>query len=87
MGAGSTLKDLIMLITNLIGAALPLAVALGLLGFFWGIFRAFGSQDDAEKRKEGYEYIVWSLLAIIVVVSIGGIINVLQATFFQGVAL
>lgn len=80
---GGDLKMLINGIESLIASVIPIAVGLCLLGFLWGVFLAFfGDAENAEKRAGGYKFIMWSLLALFVVVSLGGIIGVLESTLF-----
>ncbi len=76
-----TLTTLIQFITTLIAATIPIALGLALLAFFWGIFQAFGKTDSVDKRSEARQALVWSAIALFVVVSLAGIIAVFQATF------
>jgi uncharacterized membrane protein len=76
-----TLTSLIQFITNLIGSTIPMMLALALLAFFWNIFQTFGNIDNAEKRKDGRDALVWSAIALFVIVSLSGIIAIFQATF------
>lgn len=75
------LRDIIEVLTDLVGAVIPIAVALALLAFFWGIFQAFGKVESVDKRTEARQTIVWSLVALFVVVTLGGIIAVFLGTF------
>ena len=76
-----TLTQIINLITCLVGLVIPLALGLALLAFFWSLFRAFGKVDSVDGRKEAQQGLVWSALALFVVVSLAGIIAIFQATF------
>jgi uncharacterized membrane protein len=75
------LTDIIETVTELIGATIPIALALALLAFMWGVFQAFGKTDNVEGRSEARQAIFWSLIAIVVVVSLAGIIAIFTATF------
>lgn len=79
--ASGTLTQIINLVTCLIGLTIPLALALALLAFFWTLFQAFGKVDSADGRKDAYQALLWSGIALFVVVSLAGIIAVFQATF------
>lgn len=77
-----TLTSLIQFITNeLIGASIRVFLALALFAFFWNIFQTFGNIDNAEKRKDGRDALMWSAIALFVIVSLAGIIAIFQATF------
>lgn len=76
-----TLTTIIQQITTLIAYTIPIAVMLALLAFFWGVFQAFGKVDSVEKRKEARSALIWSGIALFVVVSLAGIVAVFQATF------
>lgn len=76
-----TLTSLIQFITELIGSTIPIFLALALFAFMWNIFQTFGNIDNVEKRKDGRDALVWSAIALFVIVSLAGIIAIFQATF------
>ncbi len=75
------LTDLIYYLAELIGYTIPISAAIALLVFFWGVFQAFGRLESVEKRTEVRQTIVWSLVALFVIVALGGIISIFLATF------
>ena len=79
--ATGTLTQIIGLITCYAGMVIPLALAVALFAFFWGVFKAFGKTDSAESRSEAQQALVWSAIGLFVVVSLAGIIAIFQATF------
>ena len=74
MGTPSTLTELINMITTIIGITIPIAVAIALFAFFWGVFRGFGKMDSVDKRVEARQMLVWSLIGLFVVITLGGIV-------------
>lgn len=74
MAAPATLTDLINLVTTIIGVTIPIAVAIALFAFFWGVFRGFGKMDSVDKRVEARQMLVWSLIGLFVVITLGGIV-------------
>lgn len=76
-----TLTTLIEFVTRLIATTIPIAVALALLFFFWGLFKVFGKTDSVEGRSDAQQTILWSLIALFIIVSLGGIIAVFTSTF------
>ncbi len=68
----------------LVGAATPIVVALALVYFFWGLGNFILNSGNEEKRKSAIEIMIYGIIALFVMVSIWGIVNVLQSTFLQG---
>lgn len=68
----------------LVQTAIPIAFALAILGFFFGLARYIFSAGDEEKRKEGKSMMVWGLVAVFVLVSLFGIIRLFQRTLGVG---
>lgn len=78
---GWTLTSLIEFVTELIASTIPIALALALLAFLWSIFRGFSNSDDSKKRAELKQSLIWTLLALFIVVTLAGIVSVLTSTF------
>lgn len=83
-GGNWSLTSLINFFTSLVGLTIPIAVALCLFFFFWGIVQVFFDVEDAKKRDEGRKKIVWGLIALFVVVSLSGIIAILKQSILGG---
>ncbi len=74
-----------MKITDLIDAAfgivqdvlIPLAFALCLLYFFWGVAKYLKS--EGEGKGEGRKVMIWGVVALFIAVSIWGIIAFIQS--------
>ena len=79
-----TITGFICQLTNLVLTAIPILVALALLFFFWGLAGWVMSAGDAEKAKEGRARMIWGLIALFFIVSVGGVVGVLARTFFPG---
>lgn len=70
-------------LSTLVGQILvPLVFALALVGFFWGLFKTliWGGADES-KREEGKKLMLWSIIALTVMVLIYGIIYFLGNLF------
>lgn len=74
--------DFVKIFTDLIGALVPIVFAFALVVFFWGIAQFILSADDANKRTESKQIMIWGVIALFVMLSIWGIIGVLKSTFF-----
>ncbi|OGG87747.1 hypothetical protein A2592_03460 [Candidatus Kaiserbacteria bacterium RIFOXYD1_FULL_42_15] len=60
---------------------LPLLLAAGFLMFVWGIFKMFiVGGDDPEKRKEGRNLIIYSIIGFALIFSLWGIVNFLTGS-------
>lgn len=66
---------------NLIGTATPIIVALALLYFFWGLARYILNSGDEEKKAEGRNIMIWGIIALFVMISVWGLVNILANTF------
>ena len=78
--AATSIADLIRSVTNIVSLLIPLVIGLAILFFFWGIARFILSADNEEKRKQTKHLLIWGVVAMFVLVSIWGIISVLQET-------
>lgn len=57
-----------------------LLFALAIVYFVWGVMVFIQNADNAEKRKEGYDHMIWGIVGIFIMVSAIGIINIITAT-------
>lgn len=77
-----TLFDTLSFANDFLNTAVGLLVTLAILVFFWGLIRYIASVG--EKKAEGMSIMFYGIIAIFVMVSIWGIIKVLQNTFGVG---
>lgn len=79
------ISDFKTLITTIIGSVFKplvgLLVALSLVYFLWGVFKYIQSVGDETKRKEGINMMTYGIIALFVIVSVWGLVRVLQSTF------
>ena len=68
-------------IGDLIGTATPIIVALALLFFFYGLAKYILNSGDEEKKSEGKSVMIWGIIALFVMVSVWGLVNLLANTF------
>ena len=76
-----TLQGILSTVGQLIGAATPIVVALALVYFFWGLGQFILNSSDEAKRKDAISIMIYGIIALFIMVSIWGIVNVLQTTF------
>lgn len=68
-------------IAGLINLATPIVVALALLYFFWGLANYVLKAGGEEGAKKNREIMIWGILALFIMVSVWGIVNVVKDTF------
>ena len=77
-----SLTDLINFFTcTIVNAIIPLLFALALAGFVFGLIKFFLNPDNEEDRKKGKSFMIWGLVTIFVMVSIWGLVGIVQKTF------
>lgn len=78
--APRTFRELACQLADILDTATFTLIILGLVVYFWGIavnINHFGEEDDGEKKKG---FFIWGILILFVMVSIWGIIQLLQNT-------
>jgi hypothetical protein len=68
----------------LVRSVIPLLVALAVIGFIWGVIQYFLNPDNEEKKKNGKTFMLWGIIALFVMTSIWGLVNVFSGTFKTG---
>ena len=79
LASAATLKDTLVLISQFLNAVIGLFITLAIVVFFWGLIK-YLAEKGAEGSSEGLKIMFWGVLAIFVMVSIWGIIRLLQNT-------
>ena len=80
--APTTLQGLVNLLVGILDSATLALMAFAVAAYFWGILSNMSHLADekgAEKRKALF---FWGLIVLFVMVSVWGILRVLQATLF-----
>ncbi len=78
-GFASTVDGFLAYLLYIAGRALPLLILAALLFFLWGIFKIFfwdRGHDDPKNKT----FILWGVVALFVMVSVWGLVNVLRDT-------
>lgn len=57
---------------------IPLAFALAILYFLWGILKFVTAGGDEEKRNEGRNVMVYGVIAIFVMTAVWGLVGILR---------
>jgi len=72
-------KNLVNEAGGLIQGLIPIVIGLAVLVFLWGILRYVLASDDAGK-SQGRTFMFWGIIALFVMVSVWGLVNILSET-------
>jgi len=76
-------RALVNLIVELVNnSIIPLIFAIAILTFMLGVLRYFFSPGSEENVKKGRQVVVWGIVALFVMLSIWGFLNLLERTIF-----
>ncbi len=76
----SNITTLIAFFGDTINRLIPVVIALAVLTFFWGLVQYIFAAGGGKAKKRGQEIMVAGLLGLFVMVSIWGLIRLLQNT-------
>lgn len=76
-------KNILQEFLKLIGILVPIITALALIMLMWSAVQLIRADKD-ETRTEGRKKVMWGVIALFVLVSVWGIVVVLQGMFFKG---
>ena len=83
LAGAQTLFNTLGLVSQFLNAAIAIFVTLAILIFFWGLIK-YLMGEGAEGKAEGLKIMLMGVITIFVMVSIWGIIRLLQNTFKVG---
>ena len=79
LASAATLRDTLVLISTFLNGVIGLFITLAIVVFFWGLIKYLWSMDK-ETAHESLKIMFWGIITIFVMVSIWGIIRLLQNT-------
>ncbi|HEY4522375.1 MAG TPA: hypothetical protein VJH91_01915 [Candidatus Paceibacterota bacterium] len=80
LAGAASLFDILALANTFLNALIGLFITLAIVVFFWGVIK-YLMKSSGEGAGEGLQLMMWGVIAIFVMVSIWGIIRLLQNTF------
>jgi hypothetical protein len=81
--AAATITDvnsIFAFIKNILNTVLPLIIAAAVVYFVWGMFQLFLAGDE-DKKEKAKTTVIYGVIAIFVMVSVWGLVNILSNTF------
>lgn len=81
-GSINNLKDVIDWGTCMIvDSIVPLLWVLAFVVFIYGVIQYFLNPDNIKAREDARKYIIWALVGMFVIFTVGGIVNLIRNTF------
>jgi hypothetical protein len=68
-------------ITEIFNPMYQLAVALATLYFFFGVFKFIVDMNDPQKKNFGKSHLLWGLVGLFIILSVGGILRLFSDVF------
>lgn len=62
---------------TIINPVIGLMITIAFAVFIWGIIEFMANADNENKRDEGKKHITWGLVGLLIIVAVGGIIQVI----------
>lgn len=79
------ISELLGLFACIIRSALiPLLITLSIVIFIIGIIKYIAKADEEKEREEGRKFMLYGIIALFVMVSIWGLVGIIQGTFGLG---
>lgn len=76
-GSSDGIRHLLGIAAGIIQALIPIVIGLAVLVFLWGVLRYVLSTSDGGKG-EGRTFMLWGIIALFVMVSVWGLVNILR---------
>lgn len=80
----STINNALASVTELINSLIPIVISIALLLFLIGIVRYVTAGGDEEARAAARGMIIFGIIALFVMVSVWGFVNILSRSIFNG---
>lgn len=78
--AGGNLEFILCQVSRFINAIIPILIALAVLYFIWGVIQ-YVVNGDEEAKTAGRDKMIYGIIGLLVIVSIWGLVSILQNTF------
>jgi succinate dehydrogenase hydrophobic anchor subunit len=75
------IQRVFVLFSSMLNALIGMLITVAIIVFFWGLIRYLLHDGSSEDAHKGIHQMIWGVVAIFVMVSIWGLIALLQRTF------
>jgi len=76
----NNIKDIGLLFSNILQAAIVLLIGIAVVVFLWSIFKYLTEGKNEAKREEAKKYMIYGVSAIFIMVSVWGLVGLLNET-------
>ncbi len=80
----SDFRGVVDFLVSLFNEAVALLIGLGVVYVLYGIMKTILHSDNEKIRSDGRQVMLYGVIALFVIVSMWGLVNVLVGTFFGG---
>ena len=78
---GPDASEILQIFADFMESTIAFLVGLAILFFLWGVLKYVTAGGDAAKRDEGRNVMLYGVIALFVIVSVWGLVNILVYTF------
>lgn len=75
-----TLQYVLCIVGNILGAVVPILIALGIVYFVWGVI-TYVIASDEEAKKTGKNRMIYGIIGLVAIVAMWGLVALLTTTF------
>ena len=80
-----SLGGIVTWIAKILNQLIYVIIAATLVMFLYGVFKlSFVDGQKPESREQSRKFMFWGIVSLFVMVSVWGLVNILQSTFFSG---
>ncbi len=76
----SNINGILCKISSILGAVIPVIIALGVVYFVWGVI-SYVIAGDEEAKTAGRDRIIFGIIGLAVIVGVWGLVRILTNTF------
>jgi ethanolamine transporter EutH len=81
IASAQNIQSVFLLFSNLLNALIGMLITIAIVVFFWGLIKYLLHDGSSEDAHKGIHQMIWGVIAIFVMVSIWGLVALLQRTF------
>ncbi|MFZ3020333.1 MAG: hypothetical protein WA051_02340 [Minisyncoccia bacterium] len=82
--SNTNVQGIIACVIGLFTRLIPITASFALLFFMWGVSKILRAQGDTGKIEEGRRTAFWGIIALFIIISLGGIVVFLQQDLIGG---
>src|SRR3989344_8071852 len=76
-GQITTIQGMLCKIAEILGAVLPVLIALGVIYFVWGVI-TYVIASDEEAKKTGRDRIIYGIIGLAVIIAVWGLVAIFR---------